>query len=185
MESEGASYNEQLLDASRRNNIDLLDTIFNELGNDSSKIANLINSSRDPFGNTALHLCCKYGSWEVLDKILDLDGDIEIDPRNNTDGDTPLHVAVKYAAEEPEHGTFLAKNLVEVGADARIKNKHNQKPIDMIHSDELDDLVDLLQGAELAVDHDVHGDEEAELIDDDDEDEDTETVPQDQDNDKK
>lgn len=172
MSVEGASLKEQLLDASRRNNVDLLEQAFNDLDNDPKKIADLINTAKDPLGNTALHLASKYGSWEVLDKILDLDGDIEIDPQNDIDGDTPLHEAVRYAKEEPEHGTFIAQNLIEVGADARIANKHNQKPVDLIHGDELDDLVDLLQGAELAADTGVVGETEdeveGEVVEDDD-----------------
>ncbi|EDO15849.1 hypothetical protein Kpol_507p11 [Vanderwaltozyma polyspora DSM 70294] len=162
MSTEGASLSEQLLDLSRRNNVDLLDTILETLENDPEKIAGLINTSKDPFGNTALHLCCKYGSWEVLDKILDQEGDIEIDPKNTTDGDTPLHVTVRYSMEEPEHGTFIASNLIEVGSDPRIKNNSNQKPIDLIHGDELDDLIDLLQGAEIAADSRGTRDEEFE-----------------------
>ncbi|CCF60086.1 hypothetical protein KAFR_0J00180 [Kazachstania africana CBS 2517] len=177
METEGASFGEQLLDASRRNNVDLLETVFSDLANDHKKIADLINSSKDPFGNTALHLSCKYGSWEVLDKILDLEGDIEIDPKNNIDGETPLHCAVKYSQTEPEHGTFIASNLIQVGADPRLKNNNNQRPIDLIHSEELDDLIDLLQGAELAADHanEAINESEAELIED--EDDDREDVP--------
>lgn len=167
METEGASLGEQLLDAARRNNADLLTTILETLENDSNKIAALVNSSRDPFGNTALHLCCKYGSWEVLDELLDQDG-IEIDPQNKTEGDTPLHVTVRYAQEEPEHGTFIARSLVEVGADPRLKNKANQKAIDIIHGDELAELTDLLQGAELAADMGGHqaDENEGEIIDD-------------------
>ena len=167
METEGASLGEQLLDASRRNNDDLTKTILENLGDDSSMIANLINSSKDPLGNTALHLCCKYGSWEVLDDLLDQEG-IEIDPQNKIDGDTPLHVTVIYAHEEPEHGTFIARNLVEVGADPRLKNSHNQKPIDLIHGDELDELIDLLPGAELAADMGPlpSDEDETEVIDD-------------------
>ena len=151
METEGASFSEQLLDASRRNNVDLLETILDTLNHDKDKIAHLINESEDPFGNTAIHLCCKYGSWEVLDKILDQEGDIEIDPQNRN-GDTPLHLAVKYSEDEPEHGTFIAQNLIEVGADPRVRNNDGHRPIDLIHSTELDELADLLQGAELAAD---------------------------------
>ncbi|QLG74615.1 hypothetical protein HG535_0G04980 [Zygotorulaspora mrakii] len=173
METEGASLAEQLLDASRRNNDDLLKTILENAGEDSQKVADLINSARDPFGNTALHLCCKYGSWEVLDDLLDQEG-IEVDPKNNIDCDTPLHVTVRYAQEEPEHGTFIAKNLIEVGADPRVKNKKNQKPIDLIHGNELDELIDLLQGAELAADMGGQqaDDNEPEIISDESDDED-------------
>lgn len=165
--SEGASLEEQILDASRRNNADLLETIFQNLSGDEKRIANLINSAKDPMGNTALHLCCQYGSWEVLDKILDQEGGIEIDPKNIVDGDTPLHVTVRYAIGEPEHGTFIAQNMIEVGADPRIRNKSGQKPLDLIHGDNLDDLIDLLQGAELAADNgNMVNEEDAEIIDD-------------------
>ncbi|AJR75892.1 AQG_2a_G0018190.mRNA.1.CDS.1 [Saccharomyces cerevisiae] len=169
MNTEGASLSEQLLDAARRNNLDLLETVFDSLDNDPEKIAKLINESKEPLGNTALHLCCKYGSWEVLDKILDQDGEIEIDPQNDVDGDTPLHVTVRYSQEEPEHGTFIARNLIEVGADPRVRNYNNQKPVDLVHGDELDELIDLLQGAELAIDStNGSGDnnEDGEMIDD-------------------
>lgn len=167
MATEGASFGEQLLEASRRNNVDLLNSIFESVENDPTKIAELVNSSTDPFGNTALHLCCKSGSWEVLDILLD-QTDIEVDPKNKVDGDTPLHVTVRYAQDEPEHGTFIARNLVEVGADPRLRNKHNQKPIDLAHGEELDELTDLLQGAELAADMGGHPAEETEeeVIDD-------------------
>lgn len=168
MDGEGASYGEQLLDAARRNNVDLLNTVFENLQGSPEQIADLINSSRDPLGDTALHLCCQYGSWEVLDTILDQDG-IEIDPQNTKELDTPLHVIVRYAQDEPEHGTFMAKNLIEVGADPRIRNRDGDKPIDLIHSEDLDDLVDLLQGAELAADNDRAGDDEqGEDVEDDD-----------------
>ncbi|QLQ80035.1 hypothetical protein HG537_0D00350 [Torulaspora globosa] len=167
MESEGASFGEQLLEASRRNNTELLNSVLESVGSEPDGIADLINGSKDPFGNTALHLSCKFGSWEVLDILLDQEN-IEIDPQNKVDGDSPLHVTVRYAQEEPEHGTFIARNLVEVGADPRLRNRHNQKPIDLIHGDELDELVDLLQGAELAADMggDLAEDVEDEVIDD-------------------
>ncbi|CEP62982.1 ankyrin repeat-containing protein ANK1 LALA0_S06e08328g [Lachancea lanzarotensis] len=165
--TEGASLQEQLLDAARRNNVDLLETVFQELGSDEKKIADLINTSCDPMGNTGLHLCCQYGSWDVLDQILDQEGGIEIDPRNTLDGDTPLHTAVRYTSVEPEHGTFIAQNLVQVGADPRILNKAGQKPLDLVHGPDLENLIDILQGAELAADNQhLVNEEDAELIDD-------------------
>lgn len=164
-EQDGATLEEQLLDAARRNNVDLLEHVYDRLEEDAAKIADLINTARDPLGNTALHLCCRNGSWDVLDSLLDQEGGIEIDPQNVADGDTPLHAAVRYALDEPEHGTFIVRNLVDVGADARIRNNHRQKPLDLIHGgDEVETLIDLLQGAELAADND--GSEEEEVEDD-------------------
>ncbi|AET38309.1 ankyrin repeat-containing protein ANK1 Ecym_2595 [Eremothecium cymbalariae DBVPG len=163
-EIEGATYGEQLLDASRRNNVDLLEFILEQ---DSNIVAKLINDTKDPFGNTCLHMCCKYGSWDVLDTILDVDCPIEIDPQN-VEGDTPLHTVVKYSEEEPEHGTFIASNLIQVGADPRIKNNSGRKPIELIHNDKFTDLIDLLQSAELAADNKgtAINENEAEVIDD-------------------
>lgn len=60
--TEGASLKEQLLDASRRNNADLLNAVLETLDGDKQAIQSLINDSKDPLGNTAIHLCSKYGS---------------------------------------------------------------------------------------------------------------------------
>lgn len=54
MEADGASQGEQLLDAARRNNVDLLETVFKELEEDPAKIADVVNHSKDPLGNSFL-----------------------------------------------------------------------------------------------------------------------------------
>ncbi|CDR38564.1 CYFA0S02e03092g1_1 [Cyberlindnera fabianii] len=146
MSDEGASYREQLLDAARRNNSDLFATIAEAL--DTGKLSSLINEARDALGNTPLHLAAKYGSFEVMDAILDVEG-VEVDPRNRLDGDTPLHCAVRYAENEPEHGAFLAETLVEAGSDARIKNTAGLKPVDLIRG-ENGPLRETLQAGEMA-----------------------------------
>lgn len=165
--TEGASSKEQLLDAARRNNLDLFNTVLGLYAEKENDFVSLINDAKDPFGNSSLHLCCKYGSWDVLDAILDYEG-VEINEQNTIDGDTPLHLCVKYCHQEPEFGYFIAENLIEVGADPRIKNKANQKPLDLIHSTELENLINLLQGAEIAADNKglVLDEENAEEIDD-------------------
>jgi len=113
---EGASFKEQILDASRRNNTELLAEILENAS--PEKIPDIINHSTDALGNTPLHLTAKYGSYEVMDTLLDQEG-TEVDPKNVIDGDTPLHLAVRYSEHEPEHGHFIAETLVEAGADAR------------------------------------------------------------------
>lgn len=85
---------------------------------------------------------------EVLDHILDKE-DVEVDPVNRQFGDTPLHSAVRYSLTEPEHGAFIVEMLIDAGADPRIKNKNNQKPIDLASSTNTE-LIDTLQGAEFA-----------------------------------
>ena len=42
-----------------------------------------------------------------------------MDPINRMDGDTPLHTAVKFAAENAELGLEIVKVLIECGADPR------------------------------------------------------------------
>lgn len=147
-EEEGASYKEQLLDASRRNNDSLLNTIFEEVA-DPNKIAKLINETKDPLGNTPLHLSTQYGNYSVLDLLLDQEG-VEVDPQNRLDDETPLHFAVKYTYDDFEYGKFLVELLLDVGADPRIKNKHGEKPVDLIRGDDKEhgELKDILEQAE-------------------------------------
>lgn len=165
--TEGASLKEQLLDASRRNNLDLLNSIIEKIGSNQQELQDLINNSKDPFGNTAIHLCSKHGSWDVLDTLLDQEG-VDINQENTIDGDTPLHLCVRYSHEEPEHGTFIAENLIEVGADPRKRNNQGKTPLDLVHSTELEPLVNLLQGAEIAADNKgkLMNEEDAEEFDD-------------------
>lgn len=149
--SEGASYTEQILDACRRNNDLLLQQIFEELETPKA-IADAINKAVDPTGNTAIHLAVHYGNYQALDVILDQEG-IDIDPRNRSDGDTPLHLAVKYTYDDFDYGKFLVEQLVDVGADPRIKNKHGDRPIDLIRdsSEEAQNLKYFLEESEYTL----------------------------------
>ncbi|ANB13472.1 hypothetical protein AWJ20_1765 [Sugiyamaella lignohabitans] len=155
----GATLAEQIIEAARRNNVELLDEVLSDAtqgipeGDEKHRvesIAKLINEARDPLGNTALHITARNGHYEVMDQILDQEG-VEVDPVNLLEGDTPLHCAVRYAnAGEPEHGTFIVEELVEAGADPRIKNKHQQKAVELI-SVPNEKLEEILAGAEFAL----------------------------------
>ncbi|ODV98294.1 hypothetical protein PACTADRAFT_30271, partial [Pachysolen tannophilus NRRL Y-2460] len=121
-----------LLSAARLNNTELMEQLISEVG-DHEVLADLINNCVDLLGNTSLHLASKYGSYEVMDIILDQEG-VEVDPVNSIEGNTPLHVAVQYSKEEPEHGCFIIETLVDAGADPKLKNKAGLKPIDLVDS---------------------------------------------------
>lgn len=60
MSEEGASATEQLIEAGRRNNVELLESLLQNKSAD--QIASLINESRDPLGNTVLHVAAQNGS---------------------------------------------------------------------------------------------------------------------------
>ncbi|KAG7663339.1 uncharacterized protein J8A68_003171 [[Candida] subhashii] len=147
---EGASLSEQILESARRNNTELLLSIKSELNNDHEKLAELINNTREVItDNSPLHLACHLGNWEFIDIVLDIEG-VEIDPQNR-EGETPLHLAVKYTNnDEPEHGYFVIDNLLDAGSDPRIKDKHNLKPKDYV-SKEHEKLHELLESSEYAI----------------------------------
>lgn len=49
------------------------------------------------------------------------------------DKDTPLHIAVRYANDkDAELGTEMVKMMCEAGCDPRVRNKHGQKPADLV-----------------------------------------------------
>lgn len=144
---DGASYAEQILECARRNNTELLLSIKTELSNDHVKLAQLINSTKEVItSNSPLHIATLLGNWDFIDMVLDIEG-VEIDPLNR-EGDTPLHLAVKYAASEPEYGYFIIDNLLDAGLDAKIVDKHGLKPVNYVSNNEK--LRNLLESAEYA-----------------------------------
>lgn len=147
-ETEGASYSEQILESARRNNTELLLQIKLDLNNDEVKLSQLLNQTKEIITkNSPLHVACQFGNWEWIDIVLDIEG-VEIDPKNNENA-TPLHLAVTYANDEPEHGTFVIDNLLDAGANPSLRNSQSFKPIDLIYK-ENEKLQQLLQSAEYA-----------------------------------
>ena len=123
-DDEGASPREQLIEACRRNNTDLLSAVLSTkpLHNNPTAIATFLNTTTDALGQSALHVAAQYGSYEVLDMILDQEG-VEIDGQEVRDGDTCLHRAVRYCSglvkEEWEDGKAVVEILVDAGCDPR------------------------------------------------------------------
>jgi uncharacterized protein len=83
-------------------------------------VGEFINTSRDPLGNTALHIATLRGSLDCLDVLLDQEG-VEVDPRNRMEGDTPLHSAARLSSEggSEDEARAIIEMLLEAGADPR------------------------------------------------------------------
>ena len=101
-------------------------------------------------GNTLLHLAawhetpikednvrgvCKLPCVETMKLILHAGCDVNA---VNTEGNTPLHLAVKYKPAEPEDVEILREMLLlllDIGADPRLENKNGQTPLDSCETD--------------------------------------------------
>ncbi|KAF2858290.1 ankyrin [Piedraia hortae CBS 480.64] len=134
-----ASPGELLIESCRRNNVDLLqDEVFSRetslysAPQNHLAIAKLINSTRTPLGESALHMAAKHGSYDVLDVLLDQEG-VEIDHPEPRNGETPLHFAVRYTVEGGPQA--VVDLLLDAGCDPRIRDKHGRKPVELVGKD--------------------------------------------------
>ncbi|KAK5656352.1 hypothetical protein OQA88_4732 [Cercophora sp. LCS_1] len=123
-EHEGATSSEQLIEACRRNNTDLLFEILDSKSDD--EIADLLNTTTTVMGNHLYHEAASRGNYEIIDALLDQPG-FECDPINRQEGDTPLHSAIRWINSEPaeqrEFGNALVDMMLEAGSNPRVKNK--------------------------------------------------------------
>jgi len=160
MADEGASPRELLLEACRRNNTDLLAEVIFDVSKSSSEkhsavehTANILNNAQDGIGNHCLHVAATYGSYEVLDMLLDQEG-LEVDPLDRLEKDTPLHKSVRFtnglSKEEWEHGKAVVELLLDAGADPRIRNKAKLKAAELVDPRNTE-LRSILQRAEFAM----------------------------------
>ena len=130
-DDDGASPRELLLEACRRNNTSLLQDVLSSFKprNSSSTntnaaanaIAKFLNTTTDALGASALHVAAQYGSYEVLDVLLDQEG-VEIDLQEGREGDTCLHKAVRFANSRgsgEEDGVRVVEILLDAGCDPR------------------------------------------------------------------
>ncbi|PSR88533.1 hypothetical protein BD289DRAFT_408061 [Coniella lustricola] len=123
-EHEGASVGEILIEACRRDNVDLLkDTLE---GKSDDEIADLLNNTTTVMGNHLYHEAAAGGNYDIIDYLLDQEN-FECDPLNRVEGDTPLHTAIRWINNEPEaqreFGNALVDMMLEAGSNPRIKNK--------------------------------------------------------------
>ena len=108
-------------------------------------------NARTSDGNTLLHLSawhetpikedsvrrvCKLPCVETMKLILHAGGDVNA---VNTEGNTPLHLAVKFKPAEPEEVEILREMLLlllDIGADPKLENKNGQTPLNSCETDE-------------------------------------------------
>lgn len=81
-----------------------------------------------------------------MDALFDIQY-FECDPLTRLDKDTPLHTAVRYANEkDAELGEAMIKMMCEAGCDPRVRNKHGQKPAELVYNNQ--EIKSTLQQAE-------------------------------------
>ncbi|KAI8624874.1 ankyrin repeat protein [Xylariaceae sp. FL1651] len=131
---EGASAKEQLIEACRRNNVDLLTEIIENCKNDK-EISDLLNNTTTVMGNHVYHEAALRGNYEIIDMLLD-QPDFECDPINRVEGDTPLHSVIRWINSEPpaqrEFGNALVEMMLEAGSSTRVKNKAKLTPVQLV-----------------------------------------------------
>lgn len=146
-DDEGASPKEQLLEACRRDNTELLQEVLDGMSSKSKEqVAEFLNNLTDSMGNYLLHICAQYGSYDVMDSLLDVEF-LECDPLTRRDAETPLHVSVKYANERNvELGAAMVKMAIDAGCDPRVKDKHGRRPRDLVATgnEDLEELRSML-----------------------------------------
>ncbi|KAJ5085355.1 hypothetical protein N7532_010126 [Penicillium argentinense] len=149
-DEEGASPRELVVEACRRDQPHLLEQVLSSMEEKSNEeVASFFNSVTDALGNHALHICAMYGSYDVMDSLFDIQF-FECDPLTRVDKDTPLHVAVRYANDkDKELGTEMVKMMCEAGCDPRVRNKHNQKPVELVYDNT--EIKQALQQAEYVM----------------------------------
>lgn len=101
---------EQLLFAARTDNLELFQTLVQSSSSSSSKQTVDVNVT-DAFGLTPLHLAVKYQSTEVLPELLE--EEVDVDPQERQNGDTPLHLAARlHDADDEETRNWIGEFLL-------------------------------------------------------------------------
>jgi len=132
-QNQGASPSELLIEACRRNNVDLLHEVLESKSD--PEITALLNTTTTVMGNHLYHEAALRGNYEVIDALLDMPG-FECDPVNRIEGDTPLHSAVRWINSEPEaqreFGNALVEMMLEAGSSPRVRNKGGLTPVQLV-----------------------------------------------------
>ena len=154
-DSQGASYQEQLLSIPNLDNLSLFQTIETEI-NDAEKFSSLINSAKNVQGLPFLYLLCYKAAWDTLNYILDSDT-IMLNDEVLTDDvskDSCIHGLMKYCVEEDDvsFSKYILENLIECGFNVKVKNANNLTPLDYYlqkNGNKPDEIVDVLMSTEF------------------------------------
>ena len=122
------------------NMIDFLQRFLrlNPRTNDGNTLLHLVAWHETPFFSfkeKTMRSVCKLPCIETMKLILHAGCDVNA---VNTEGNTPLHLAVKFKPE-PEEVEILREMLLlllDIGADPKLENKNGQTPLDSCESDE-------------------------------------------------
>ena len=117
--------------------------LLNPLTNDGNTLLHLVAWHGTPFFSfkeETLRSVCKLPCIETMKLILHAGCNVS---RNvnavNTEGNTPLHLALRYKPAEPEDVEILREMLLlllDIGADPKLVNKNGQTPLDSCETDE-------------------------------------------------
>ena len=122
------------------NMIDFLQRFLrlNPRTNDGNTLLHLVAWHETPFFSfkeKTMRSVCKLPCIETMKLILHAGCDVNA---VNTEGNTPLHLAVKFKPE-PEEVEILREMLLlllDIGADPKLENENGQTPLDSCESDE-------------------------------------------------
>ena len=96
---------------------------------DRNTLLHLAAWHETPIKEDNVRRVCKLPCVETMKLILHAGGDVNA---VNTEGNTPLHLAVKYKPAEPEDVEILREMLLlllDIGADPKLENKNGQTPL--------------------------------------------------------
>ena len=112
---------------------------LNPRTNDGNTLLHLATWHETPFFSfkeETLRSVCKLPCIETMKLILHAGCNVNA---VNTEGNTPLHLAVKYKPAEPEDVEILREMLLlllDIGADPKLENKNGQTPLNSCETDE-------------------------------------------------
>ena len=110
---------------------------LNPCTNDGNTLLHLVVWHETPIEeDNHLRSVCKLPCVETMKLILHAGCDVNVD---NTEGNTPLHLAVKFKPADPEEVVNLSEMLLlllDIGADPKVANKNGQTALDSCETDE-------------------------------------------------